>query len=77
MMNKLISQVEMSSIPVISNISNTAEHRLDWLSVVSVCRRSRLQEKSVCAGVSEREGPSQTPTRRQRNLACYDTTVVV
>ena len=72
MMNKLISQVEMSSIPVISNISNTAEHRLDWLSVVSGwrSRRSQLQEKSVGIGVSECEVPSLTPTG-QRSVVCY------
>ena len=84
-MNKLISQVEMSSILVISNISNTAEHRLDWLSVVSGwrSRRSQLQEKSVCIGVSEcrvRGGYcsvlSQTPTR-QLSVACYGDTVTL
>ena len=85
MMNKLISGVEMSNIPVISNISNKPEHRLDWLSVVSGwrSRRSQLQEKSVCVGVSEcrvrggcRSVLSQTPTR-QLSVACYGDTVTL
>ena len=84
-MNKLISGVEMSNIPVISNISNKPEHRLDWLSVVSGwrSRRSQLQEKSVCVGVSEcrvrggyRSVLSQTPTR-QLSVACYGDTVTL
>ena len=79
MMNKLISQVEMSSILVISNISNTAEHRLDWLSVVSGwrSRRSQLQEKSVGIGVSECEVLGQTQTSQQLPVVCYGETVTL